>query len=170
MYSPTSASSMALQACRSTAFSRREKVGCEARSAPLSGSRPHTALSSGSTRRVVAAVLVGVAAGDLENPLADQRRQAVQHWAAAPVGECRWPTLRRGQVTDRLQLTTPGLRRWSSDLRRTPRSTTGWPATEIEAVAWQNAQWLDRPLPKRGGQPVIPATSQPMSRPVNNPG
>jgi len=54
MYTSTSAAASASIACRLTAFSRRENVGWLARSAPLTGRRPHTSFSSGSPRSVSA--------------------------------------------------------------------------------------------------------------------
>jgi len=51
---PSRAWAKARQAWRPTAFSKRESVGWLARSASLSGRRPQTSLSKGSTRKVSA--------------------------------------------------------------------------------------------------------------------
>jgi hypothetical protein len=52
---------------RSGVFSNRDRVGCEARSAPLSGKRPHAILKAGISARGIEIVAIRIPARDGED-------------------------------------------------------------------------------------------------------
>ena len=75
-------------AVRVAQFSNREIVGCEARGAPATGSRPSSSFVDGAVGEMVGVVAVGMAARDAEDPLVEQVRQRVPHLAGfAPVDQ-----------------------------------------------------------------------------------
>ena len=62
---------------RRAPFSNREIVGCDAKGAPDTGSRPSSSLWMGSSAKWSASLPSGVTARDAEDPLADQVRERV---------------------------------------------------------------------------------------------
>ena len=65
-------------------FSNRERVGCEARSAPLSGALPAMILRAGSLAEPGGVVVVLVTQGNGEQPLAHQGEEIVSNLAGIP--------------------------------------------------------------------------------------
>ena len=97
---------------RSTAFSKRERVGCEARGGPASGSRSSEELVDWVLSQPGRVVAVGVAAGDPVDALPHQLDQLVLHLAGLPsVGQAGRQPLRQAQAV------VEGLERLGASIR-----------------------------------------------------
>ena len=101
------------------AFSQREIVGCEQRSRPVSGSRPHASLKGRIPAQPVEVIAIGIAAADRQHAGAQYVRDRVSDaQQITPIGNVRGErvgnfaaALQPARATSRRRRRTTGRRR-----------------------------------------------------------